>query len=301
MEQHAAVDSTPGLPEPDWRCATCGKQASGNFCSHCGEKRRQDHDFSLSHVLSEALEAFFHVDSKVFLTLKSLVTKPGKLTEEFFAGRRKPYMSPLQTFFVCNLLFFVLQPLTGLEILAPPLRAFENSGLFKQVATRLVDRRLEKKNISRNNAEQFKEFTAHFDRISHLQAKSLILVLSPMLATVLTVLNFRRRRYFSEHVVFSLHVYAWWLLWLLVLLVVFALFLVFSPVARYQMEWHQLDFYATLLEFGGLGIYIFFSSRKFYRDRLLTALLKAGILTFCGYGLFLLYRALLFFTVVYSV
>ena len=103
---------------------TCGQEAHENFCAYCGEKRHDNHDFSLKHVLAEAAEAFFHVDSKIFRTLKTLVSTPGKLTADFFLGRRKPYMSPLQTFFVCNLLFFILQPLTGLEILAPPLQGF---------------------------------------------------------------------------------------------------------------------------------------------------------------------------------
>src|SRR5438445_5408072 len=135
-----------------WICMTCGKEAHENFCSHCGEKHHNDHDFSLRHVLAEAAEAFFHVDSKIFLTLKTLVTRPGKLTSEFFLGRRKPYMSPLQTFFVCNLLFFVLQPLTGLEILAPPLRVFENNDFLGKTATRLVDRRLDRKSTRLNSS-----------------------------------------------------------------------------------------------------------------------------------------------------
>src|SRR5579859_106411 len=145
------VDSTNNTAEAQWRCVTCGQQASGTFCGHCGEKRRQGHDFSLSHVLGEAVETFFHIDSKVFLTLKTLMLEPGKLTEEFFLGRRKPYMSPLQTFFVCNLLFFVLQPLTGLEILAPGLHTFENNSTIKTMAIRLVDRRLAHDHLSRAN------------------------------------------------------------------------------------------------------------------------------------------------------
>src|SRR5579859_3907464 len=178
MHKPLASDSEKSAAESHWTCVTCGQDAQGNFCAHCGEKRRADHDFSLRHVLAEAAEAFFHVDSKIFLTLKTLVAKPGKLTSEFFLGRRKPYMSPLQTFFVCNLLFFVLQPLTGLEILAPPLRAFETNTFLRPTATRLVDRRLEKEHISRNNAQQFSDFAAHFDRVSRLQAKSLILILA---------------------------------------------------------------------------------------------------------------------------
>lgn len=280
---------------------SCGQKAHDHFCAHCGEKRRDDHDFSLRHVLAEAAEAFFHVDSKIFLTLKTLVRRPGKLTSEFFLGRRKPYMSPLQTFFVCNLLFFVLQPLTGLEILAPGLRTFENNPTFKTVAMRLVDQRLAHDHLSRSNEQQFYDFSVRFYRNAHLQAKSLILVLSPMLAVILVILNFRRRRYFSEHIIFSLHVYAWWLLWLLANLVIAAVVIIaLSRFGGLQIGLQYIDNVATALEFGGLGIYLFFASRRFYQDKMIPALVKGVALTFCAYGLFLAYRLLLFFTVLYS-
>lgn len=283
-----------------WICMTCGKEAVGNFCAHCGEKRREDHDFSLKHVLAEAAEAFFHVDSKIFLTLKTLVKRPGKLTSDFFLGRRKPYMSPLQTFFVCNLLFFVLQPLTGLEILAPPLRVFESNDFIGKTATRLVDRRLTKEHLSRTNPDQFKEFTERFERVAHLQAKSLILVLAPMLAVVLAVLNFGRKRYFSEHIIFSLHAYAWWLLWLLANLVILALVVVLPLLAGWHINLQYFDDAATSLEFGGLGVYLFFAGRRFYQDNRVPAAAKAVVLTFCAYWLFHVYRLMLFFTVLYS-
>jgi len=54
------------------------------------------------------------------------------------------------------------------------------------------------------------------------------------------------------------------------------------------------------LEFGGLGVYLFFASRTFYGDKLPAGLAKAVVLTFCGFGLFDVYRLLLFFTVLYS-
>jgi Protein of unknown function (DUF3667) len=300
MQTTVEVQSKQGIGDPIWTCVTCGHGAAGNFCARCGEKRRQGHDFSLGHVLAEAAEAFFHVDAKVFLTLKVLVTRPGQLTSEFFLGRRKPYMSPLQTFFVCNLLFFVLQPLTGLEILAPGLQTFENDTFFRAVTTRLIEKRLEDKRISRSDKEQFIAFSASFSRNAHLQAKSLILVMAPMLAVILAILNFRRRRYFSEHVIFSLHVYAWWLLWLLAILAVMGLAFVFSHLAGHQIGIYYIDYIATVLEFGGLGLYLFFASRRFYQERLIPGLIKGVALTLCGYGLFFLYRLLLLFTVLYS-
>ena len=300
MDKPLAADSQKGTVESCWTCVTCGHEAQGSFCACCGEKRRGDHDFSLRHVLAEAAEAFFHVDSKIFLTLRTLVTRPGKLTSEFFLGRRKPYMSPLQTFFVCNLLFFVLQPLTGLEILAPGLHTFENNPTIKTMAVRLVDRRLAHDHLSRTNEQQFHDFSTRFYRNAHLQAKSLILVLAPMLAVIIAILNVRRRRYFSQHLIFSLHVYAWWLLWLLANLVIVALVLVVSNLASEHTDLRLFDLVVTSLEFGGLGVYLFFASRQFYQDKLIPALVKGVALTFCAYGLFLVYRLMLFFTVLYS-
>jgi hypothetical protein len=285
---------------PAWHCVTCGQEASENFCPHCGEKQREDHDFSLKHILSEAVEAFFHVDSKVFRTLKTLVKSPGRLTAEFFLGRRKPYMSPLQTFFVCNLFFFLLQPLTGLEILAPPLRAFENNTFLKPVATRLVEGRMAKLHLSPTDPAQLNEFTARFDRVCHLQAKSLVLVLTPMLAVLLAALHLGRRRYFSEHLIFSLHAYAWWLLWLLLILAFMSAAIIVAQWAGHSINIHWIDLCATLLEFGGLGLYLFFADRAFYRDKLLFGITRGVVLTFCVYGLFHLYRLLLLFTVLYS-
>jgi hypothetical protein len=253
----------------------------------------------MGHVLAEAAEAFFHIDSKIFRTLKTLVAKPGKLTSEFFLGRRKPYMSPLQTFFVCNLLFFLLQPLTGLEILAPALRVFDNDN---SMTKRLIDQRLEHKHLSRENKQEFDDFSLSFYHNSHLQAKSLILVLALMLAVVIGVLYFRRHRYFSEHIIFCLHVYAWWLLWVLGILIVIALALalVLSKLSGHQIGIHFIDMGATLLEFGGLGVYVFFAAQRFYQDKLLTGLAKGLIVAFCSYELFHVYRYLLFFTVLYS-
>ena len=249
-------------------------------------------------MMAEAAEAFFHIDSKMFLTLKTLVTRPGKLTSEFFLGRRKPYMSPLQTFFVCNLLFFLLQPFTGLEILAPSLQIFDND---HSMTKRLIDQRLEHKHLSRENKQEFYDFSLNFSHNSHLQAKSLILVMALMLAVVIGVLYFQRRRYFSEHIIFCLHVYAWWLLWVLAILVVMALIFVSSKLSgRQEIGIHFIDAIATPLEFGGLGLYLFFAARRFYQDKLIPGLVKGVILTLCGYGLFHVYRYLLFFTVLYS-
>ena len=132
-----------------------------------------------------------------------------------------------------------------------------------------------------------------------------------MLAVVIGILYFQRRRYFSEHIIFSLHVYAWWLLWVLAILVVTSLILIIMVAILYifaraklsglrNANFHLLDAIETSLEFGGLGVYLFFATRRFYQDKLIPGIVKGVILALCSYGLFFVYRYLLFFTVLYS-
>src|SRR6185437_12454881 len=281
-----------GKPSAAWTCVTCGRIASDTYCSHCGERRHECRDISIHHVLGEVVEAFFHLDSKVFLTMRTLLLRPGRLTAEYFQGRRKPYMAPLQLFLVCNLLFFVLEPLTGLEIMAPPLRGFENNSLLQPIVSSLINHRLEQKHLTRQNSQQFAEFSDRFDRVSRLQAKSLILVMVPMLAAVLALLYAGSRRFFVEHLVFSLHVYAWWLIWILAILIVMALLLLMRVVSI-----NSMDAAATLLEFLGFGFYMFLGLRRYYRGSLVTDMARGVALMCAAYGILFLYRLILLVTV----
>jgi hypothetical protein len=45
-------------------------------------------------------------------TFRSLVTRPGLLASNFLAGRRKSQMGPVHLFVVCNVIYFLIQPLT---------------------------------------------------------------------------------------------------------------------------------------------------------------------------------------------
>src|SRR5579885_2318191 len=91
-------------------CVTCGSELHGMYCSHCGEKRLEDHDKSVIHYLGELLHSLSHADSKFLRSLRYLVTRPGFLTREFVAGRRKPYTNMLSLFLIGNLLYLLFPP-----------------------------------------------------------------------------------------------------------------------------------------------------------------------------------------------
>jgi len=60
-------------------------------------------------MLHETLD----IDGRLFLTLKTLLLKPGRLTIEYCNGKRKTYTPPLRMYLVISIIFFLLISLLG--------------------------------------------------------------------------------------------------------------------------------------------------------------------------------------------
>lgn len=75
-------------------CANCGNTYTGQFCNLCGQK--QEHRYSLKHVLHELLHVFAHADKGVFSFAWQVVTRPGSVALDLVEGRRKRYFNLFQ-------------------------------------------------------------------------------------------------------------------------------------------------------------------------------------------------------------
>ena len=89
------------------RCLNCGTPLTGPFCSACGQ-REHSRIISLGLLAKEALGDIYHVDSRLWRTLRALILKPGFLTVEFFAGRRARYIPPFRLYLVVSIVLFLL-------------------------------------------------------------------------------------------------------------------------------------------------------------------------------------------------
>jgi hypothetical protein len=88
-------------------CQNCGTPLAGPYCASCGQ-RHEPHIHSVPHFVAEAAETLTHADSRLWRTLGHLLTRPGRLTREFLAGRRARYLPPFRLYVVVSLLYFVL-------------------------------------------------------------------------------------------------------------------------------------------------------------------------------------------------
>lgn len=89
-------------------CENCATPLQGEYCHRCGQRAHNPLQ-SFGHALEEVAESFWHLDGRVFRTLKDLLV-PGRIANAYLAGHRAPYLPPLRVFVIlAALAFFVAQ------------------------------------------------------------------------------------------------------------------------------------------------------------------------------------------------
>lgn len=206
--RHATPESQPG-------CTNCGAPLYGPFCSQCGEHAIDRHSLTLSHFLKHnLLHELSHVDGKIFRTFRYLVFRPGFLSAEYFAGRRRRYVGPVRLLLTC-LLVLALVARTGsmtmslgkvrLNLLppGPPSADTINETIAKLDVFGILNSLMEKESRSKNlkTPAAVEKFNHELKTYATALSFSNVFLLSAFLA----ILYRRRRSLYVEHLVFSLH------------------------------------------------------------------------------------------------
>lgn len=90
------------------RCPNCDTWMSegGAYCPGCGQKYSTG-KVTVKALLQEAFEAIFNFESRTYKTFFHLFL-PGRLTNEYFKGRHRRYISPLRLFLLMAILHFAV-------------------------------------------------------------------------------------------------------------------------------------------------------------------------------------------------
>lgn len=96
--QQAATEHTPA------RCENCDTPLQGHYCHACGQSVHNPMRH-FGHAVEEFFEAFWHLDGRVFRTLRDLMA-PGRVAANYLAGKRARYIAPLRLFVILSLLTF---------------------------------------------------------------------------------------------------------------------------------------------------------------------------------------------------
>jgi hypothetical protein len=184
-------------------CANCGVTLYGRYCADCGQ-RRDSATRTVGHLAEETIETLTHADSRLWRTLRALLTRPGMLTREYFAGRRARYLPPIRLYLVLSVAFFLLLALdqSSTVDLSSETRidadctALEYRGPFEAtVRPRLQEacRRLQSQGA------------ASFESAFLRNVPKAMFVLLPLVAAGMLLFYWRPRRIYVEHLLHLVH------------------------------------------------------------------------------------------------
>lgn len=92
------------------QCENCGAALQGQYCHECGQSVINPVRHA-GHALEEVFESFWHLDGRVFRTLRDLVF-PARVACDYLAGHRARYIAPLRLFVVLSVLTFFVGQMT---------------------------------------------------------------------------------------------------------------------------------------------------------------------------------------------
>lgn len=98
----------------DAHCRNCGAPAPGVFCGYCGQETTVALP-TFRAFMRDAAGRYVALDGRLWRTLYALLARPGFLTLEYFAGRRRRYIRPARLFLVLWLLLFAV-----IGVVSPP-------------------------------------------------------------------------------------------------------------------------------------------------------------------------------------
>ena len=265
-------------------CANCGTQLVGGYCHACGQKRFDEQDRRFSHLLRDFLESATDLDSRVWRSVRALLFQPGRLSREYFLGRRARWLSPATLFLLVNLLYF-LAPLHGGDfslqfaqqvsgrvraLAAGPDHHYSPEQLAGtgQAHSRLtepwIERRIARRDAAARAASEgrsgydYRDYRLAYDARADDVSKALVILHLPPVALMLALVLAWRRYYYAEHFVFALHYFAFALAALQLVIQMQALAQAVSP------EWapgaQALDWFMRVLLCG----YAVLASRRAY-------------------------------------
>ena len=210
-----------------------------HFCPACGQDTRVRPP-TIGEFVQQFGGAYLSTEGALWRTLKVLLRQPGELTRQYLAGRRKHFVLPLRLYLSLSLV-----ALLGLQLSPHGIVHFDSTGASAAAAGAaplsfvIVDAgrwrvgleqgrfyceslppwlcgRLQQR-IGRGPQAMADQVASFRDRfVGHLGGAMFVLL--PSFAVWLALVYRNRRLRYTEHLVFALHVHAFWffaLLWTL--------------------------------------------------------------------------------------
>lgn len=287
----------------DKTCLNCRYVVENRFCPNCGQENT-DTRKTFYHLFIHFIEDLTHYENAFWKTIKNLLFKPSALTKEYLSGKRLSYLAPVRLYiFISFITFFLItvfpnkdserlkiqetkvpanttqetkddedlfnfgyasvKELDSIQNNAPESKKLSdfNYWINKKIQT------IREHNTNKEILEKFAESFLH-------NLPKVLFVFMPFFAFFLWLFHNKKRWYYFDHGIFTLHYFSFLLLLFLIL------FLTNKFLSSFEKS-GLISFILGLFNFIGFSwmVYYFFPAHhRFYGETRFISFLKSSLL-----------------------
>jgi hypothetical protein len=285
----------------DKTCLNCRHVVENRFCPNCGQENI-DTRKTFYHLFVHFFEDLTHYENAFWKTIKNLIFKPSTLTKEYLSGKRLSYLAPVRLYiFISLITFFLISILSSkdpfhitLEKTEPTvaLDKLKEGGItiFGYQSTKELDS-IQNSNSNTEKLSPFRywilqkglsivernseeEIIEKFQESFIHNLPKLLFLYMPIFAFQLWIFHGKKRWYYFDHGIFTLHYFSFLLLIILILYLIDKLFSLFENSGF-------VSFLSGIINFFGYSwmVYYFFPAHhRFYGETRLVSFSKTMLI-----------------------
>lgn len=235
----------------DKTCLNCRHVVEQKFCPNCGQEN-SDSRKTFHHLFIHFFEDLTHYENAFWKTIKNLLFKPSTLTKEYLSGKRLSYLAPVRLYIFISFITFLLIALfpskmndqidksekeinkeiakANVKIDGEDKKYFHFSSMKKIDSIQKYGKEEDKLNetsywlmekiihVTEKNTK--KEIYVKFVESFFHNLPKILFIIMPFFAFFLWLFHNKKRWYYFDHGIFTLHYFSFLLLIFLLMFII---------------------------------------------------------------------------------
>jgi len=277
------------------RCESCGHFVESRFCPECGQENIETRQ-PFHYLFTISVEDFVHYDGRFWKTITYLLFRPARLTKVYLSGKRNHYVPPVTLYiFISFLTFFVPSLLPVKNGDAAYIVNIKNNNNNEDETPRSITNKTEDEDSEQGDLSKSKEKDNNYleingkkfntdelkkglqERLIHNFPKAIFLYM-PIFAFWLWLFHNKKKWYYFDHGIFTLHYFSFILLSILLYIL---LHWSDSYFDLEKIKWIKtIGVLFSIVFFSYFVYYFFHSHRLVYQERKAISRIKCSFLLF---------------------
>lgn len=291
----------------DKTCLNCRHVVEQKYCPNCGQENT-DSRKTFHHLFVHFFEDLTHYENAFWKTIRNLLFKPATLTKEYLSGKRLSYLAPVRLYIFISFITFLLIALFPSHVTENLKKSEKDitTNLIKQdkkgIETFKEKTHFEMKSMKEIDSiqkygkpsEKYTDFEYWlYEKVVHVTENNskaeiiekfiesfvhtipkILFIIMPFFAFFLWIFHNKKKWYYFDHGIFTLHYFSF-------LLLIFLILFIIQKIT--DLLGSGFGFIADITNFVGIlwmSYYFYPAHHRFYGESRIVSFIKSVFLFF---------------------